>query len=139
MDINDMLREVLTPLGVEMETPWKDEPVENQLWQKEPEATMFQTSRDHYGVFYRLDLVNNIPELRVVMHDDLPLGFSLYRVIPTQKSALYNKFVGLESEGQSDEPQRHILFACGEILKNHFWKGWESENYGPKVIVTKLL
>ena len=32
-----------------------------------PEVSIFQASRDHYGVFYRLDIIGSMPQLRVMV------------------------------------------------------------------------
>jgi len=35
-----------------------------------PEISIFQSSRDHYGVFYRLDIINQAPQLRIIVPID---------------------------------------------------------------------
>src|SRR2546428_13491496 len=68
MNINEQLENFLANLGVEMEY--------NQQEQGEqydddttsiPEVSIFQASRDHYGVFYRLDIIDSMPQLRVMV------------------------------------------------------------------------
>src|SRR5216684_4155096 len=63
MNINEQFEDFLAELGVEME-----QPIENQFsGDSLPEISIFQASRDHYGVFYRLDIIDSMPQLRIMV------------------------------------------------------------------------
>ena len=51
MNIHEQLEKILADLGVEMDYAEREQPNEHSI----PEVSIFQSSRDHYGVFYRLD------------------------------------------------------------------------------------
>ena len=53
MNINEQLEHLLANLGVEMEYAEHEQHDEYSV----PDISIFQSSRDHYGVFYRLDIV----------------------------------------------------------------------------------
>jgi hypothetical protein len=130
MDLDAMLAEVLAPLGVviegedEVQTPAYDIIEENN---EEPTCTMFQTSREHYGVFYRLDLIGGVPELRIFLPmEQHPIRMAGYRVRPASGSDLprwFNRLSDAGMVGDTNAASNHVLFACGEILKNLFWSG----------------
>ncbi len=66
MNINEQFEDFLAELGVEME-----QPIENQFsGDSLPEISIFQASRDHYGVFYRLDIIERRTELRIMVPND---------------------------------------------------------------------
>jgi hypothetical protein len=67
MNIEEQFDHFLTELGVEMERP-EDKRSYNS--DSIPEVSIFQASRDHYGVFYRLDLIDQQPELRIMIPVD---------------------------------------------------------------------
>lgn len=95
------------------------------------ELSLFQTSREHYGVFYRLDLVGGSPQLRVFVPDEggaLKMGCFLVR--PAAGSPLDAWFLATrEHRGSAsyddvrDTAQQHLLFAAGELMKRLFWSG----------------
>src|SRR5260370_21091119 len=66
MNINEQFESFLADLGVEMEQP-KDQHYNGDAI---PEVSIFQASRDHYGVFYRLDIIDHKPELRIMVPVD---------------------------------------------------------------------
>ncbi len=147
MDLDALLAEVLAPLGVVLEDDGEDDAMSRisdvDDAGGEPSCTMFQTSREHYGVFYRLDLILGIPELRIfVPADRPPLRMSIFRIRPASDSDLPNWFNRLQEAdmvGDVLAANNHLLFACGEILKNLFWSGnSDSLSFPPGVIVTRL-
>lgn len=144
MDLDAILAEVLNPLGVELGDDASDYEQSSQAEiEDESTCTMFQTSREHYGVFYRLDLVGGIPELRVFTPGDQPpLRMMGFRVRPSPDSDLPNWFRRLNDTpmvGDTGAANNHVLFACGEILKNLFWSGsWELMSFPHGVSITRL-
>ena len=66
MNLHEQFEDFLAELGVEMEHPEDKQYNGDSI----PEITIHQASRDHYGVFYRLDLVNQHPELRIMLPID---------------------------------------------------------------------
>ena len=145
MDLDALLAEVLAPLGVVMEdaTDTMATPIEAEAG-GEPTCTMFQTSREHYGVFYRLDLIGGQPELRIFMPSDrMPVRMAGFRVRPAPQSDMPIWFARLhdgEMVGDTNAAFNHVLFACGEILKNLFWVGNpETLVYPDGIVVTRLI
>ncbi|MGZ3600843.1 MAG: hypothetical protein ACXWQ5_14295 [Ktedonobacterales bacterium] len=95
------------------------------------EISLFQTSREHYGVFYRLDLVGGLPHLRVFMpEDEGALKMRCYLARATLGSPLHDWFLSTRAhdgsqayEDARDTAQQHLLFAAGELMKRLFWTG----------------
>ncbi|MBA3825561.1 MAG: hypothetical protein H0X24_16890 [Ktedonobacterales bacterium] len=145
MDLDALLAEVLAPLGVVMEET-SDTVIEPEPYEAggDPTCTMFQTSREHYGVFYRLDLIGGQPELRVFMPSDrAPIRMAAFRVRPSDVSDMAGWFGRLheaEMVGDAHAAYNHMLFACGEILKNLFWAGNPDALHFPQgITVTRVL
>ncbi|HEX6797906.1 MAG TPA: hypothetical protein VF116_09370 [Ktedonobacterales bacterium] len=96
-----------------------------------PEVSLFQTSREHYGVFYRLDLVAALPHLRIFMPDDEgALKMRCYLVRAAPHTPLHDWFVRAREhdgspayEDARDAARQHLLFATGELMKRLFWGG----------------
>ena len=132
MDLDALLAEVLTPLGVvlEDESDTMSQPVEADPG-GEPTCTMFQTSREHYGVFYRLDLIGGAPQLRIFTPDDeTALRMRCYLVRPAIGTPVREWFLATRAHDGSDAyeesretVEQHLLFAAGEALKRLFWAG----------------
>ena len=74
MNINEQIEHLLANLGVEMEHPEHDEHAED-CEDSAPEISIFQSSRDHYGVFYRLDIIDSMPQLIKHVASQLPHCF----------------------------------------------------------------
>ena len=95
------------------------------------ELCLFQTSREHYGVFYRLDLVNGAPQLRVFLPDESgAMKMRCYLVRADQTGPLgawFNATRGHDGSQEYDDArdtaQQHLLFAAGEVMKRLFWSG----------------
>lgn len=95
------------------------------------EISLFQTSREHYGVFYRLDLVGGAPCLRIFTPDEAnALKMRCYLVRPALGTPVREWFLATRSHDGSDAyeacretVEQHLLFAAGEALKRLFWTG----------------
>jgi hypothetical protein len=95
------------------------------------DISLFQTSREHYGVFYRLDLTAGVPQLRIFMPDDEGgLKVRCYFVRAALGSPLHEWFAtdrnhegSLAYNDARDSAQQHLLFAAGELMKKLFWTG----------------
>jgi hypothetical protein len=111
------------------------------------ELCLFQTSREHYGVFYRLDLVEGAPQLRVFLPDEAsPVKMRCYLVRAGATSPLREWFAparehdGSEAyEDARDTAQQHLLFAAGELMKRLFWAGEPDELRFPAEIAVRRL
>jgi hypothetical protein len=107
---------------------WEDE---DDDMMAQAELSLFQTSREHYGVFYRLDLVGGAPHLRVFAPDEEgALKMRCYLVRASIGAPLRDWFGstrahnGSDAFGASRETiEQHLLFAAGEALKRLFWSG----------------
>ncbi len=166
MSLDDQLAEILTSLGVTMETAesaerearvergvwapgatagreerlqsvnhndwlddWGDEPENDEA--APAELSLFQTSREHYGVFYRLDLVSGAPQLRIFAPDEEgALKMRCYLVRPVEGAPVREWFRATRAHDGSDAYgagretiEQHLLFAAGEALKRLFWAG----------------
>ncbi len=152
MNLDEQLKSLLSGLGVEMERE-VEMPADDDDAQDESEArlamiSLFQTSKEHYGVFYRLDLLGCCPQLRVF----LPANSGVvkmegYLVYPEEPSPLRGAFELLAAhegsadfEAQQDSMRQHLLFAVGEMLKRLFWGGnLEEMQFPPEIIVARIL
>ena len=74
MNIDEQLENFLAGLGVEME--YNSQESQHNDDASIPEVSIFQASRDHYGVFYRLDIIDSIPQLRVMV----PIEYGLVKM-----------------------------------------------------------
>jgi hypothetical protein len=171
MDIDEQLAELLAGLGVELEgahapaaaaDPLDDafdmrEEVEDAMEDETPagdadaspsELCLFQTSREHYGVFYRLDLVGGAPQLRVFSPDESgAVKMRCYLVSAAADSPLRAWFAASRERGRSaayidarDTTQQHLLFAAGELMKRLYWTGDpEAGAYPAEISVRRLV
>ncbi len=95
------------------------------------ELCLFQTSREHYGVFYRLDLVEGAPQLRIFVPDEEgAMKMRCYLVRADAGGPLCAWFDATRGHGGTPEyddaretAQQHLLFAAGEVMKRLFWAG----------------
>lgn len=116
---------------------WEDDDMLAQA-----ELSLFQTSREHYGVFYRLDLVSGAPQLRVFAPDEEgALKMRCYLVRATVGAPVREWFLSTRAHqgsvafGESRETiEQHLLFAAGEALKRLFWSGEPEHMRFPKEI-----
>ena len=127
MNINEQFDGFLAQLGVEMERPEEKQFDGSTL----PEVSIFQASRDHYGVFYRLDLIAGKPELRVMVPVDTgETKMDIYLVKLSDRTPLNLAFVKMSAyQGSSNYKQgreailQHFLSAAAEMMKQLFWEG----------------
>jgi hypothetical protein len=106
------------------------------------EVSLFQTSREHYGVFYRVDLVHGLPNLRVYMpEEEGALKVSCYLVRAASGTPLHEWFISARAhegspayEDAREAAQQHLLFAAGELMKRLFWTGDLEEMRFPEEI-----
>ena len=97
----------------------------------EAELSLFQTSREHYGVFYRLDLVAGAPQLRVFLPESQgAIKMRCYLVRAAIGSPVRDWFLSTRTHDGSaayaetrETTEQHLLFAAGESLKRLFWLG----------------
>lgn len=141
MNIHEQLGKLLADLGVEMES---HPPQEDAL----PEVSIFQSSRDHYGVFYRLDIVDAVPQLRVIVPiDNGPLKMEVYLVKMSEDLPLNTLFASVASHTGSPAFERgreatlqHLLYAAAEMMKQLFWSGdLESLSFPSEIEVQRLI
>src|SRR5579883_1335042 len=94
MNLNEQLGQLLADLGVEMEHPADHHSQEDSL----PEVSIFQSSRDHYGVFYRLDIIDQTPQLRIIVPiDNGPLKMEVYLVEMSEQLPINTLFAAVAS------------------------------------------
>ena len=131
-----------------MERP--DEREDRRLYESHsvPEVSIFQASRDHYGVFYRLDMIDSIPELRIMVpteHGHTKMDIYLVRL--SERMPLTVSFAELSAyEGSASYEQgrdaalQHMLYAVAEMMKQLFWSGdLQRLNFPPEIEVFPLL
>jgi hypothetical protein len=144
MNINEQLGKLLADLGVEMEHPVYHNSQEDSL----PEISIFQSSRDHYGVFYRLDIIDRIPQLRVIVPvDNGPLKMEVYLVKMGDVLALNTWFAEVAAYSGStafergrDATLQHLLYAAAELMKQLFWSGdMDGMVFPPEIDVQRLI
>jgi hypothetical protein len=144
MNINEQLGKLLADLGVEMERPADHDAQENSL----PEVSIFQSSRDHYGVFYRLDMIDQTPQLRIIVPiDNGPLKMEVYMVQTSECLPINTWFACIASHTGSSAFERgreaslqHLLYAVAEMMKHLFWSGdLDSMSFPPEIDVRRLI
>lgn len=141
MNINEQLGKLLADLGVEMESR---HPQEDAL----PEVSIFQSSRDHYGVFYRLDIIDAVPQLRIIVPvDNGPLKMEVYLVKMSEALPLNTWFAHITSHSGSpafehgrEATLQHLLYAAAEMMKQLFWSGdMDSLTFPAEIDVQRLI
>jgi hypothetical protein len=127
MNLHEQFEDFLAELGVEMEHPEDKQYNGDSI----PEITIHQASRDHYGVFYRLDLLNQRPELRIMLPVDKgDLKTDIFLIRLSDRSPLNMLFGAMsayegspEYEQERDATLQHLLYAVAETMKRLFWSG----------------
>lgn len=141
MNIDEQFDHFLAELGVEMERPEGNS-------DSFPEITIHQASRDHYGVFYRLDLINQKPELRIMIPVDRgAIKMDIYLVRLSDLTPLNASFVEMSAyqgceayEHGREATLQHLLYAVAEMMKQLFWSGdIQTLNFSPEIEVYPLL
>jgi len=144
MNIHEQLEKILADLGVEMDYAEREQPNEHSI----PEVSIFQSSRDHYGVFYRLDIIDHVPQLRVMVPiENGLLKVEIYLVRFSMQTPIHSWFSGIAAYHGSSafehgrEPAlQHLLYAAAEIMKQLFWSGdLDSMSFPGEIDVQRLL
>jgi hypothetical protein len=144
MNINEQLEKILANLGVEMEYAEHEQYNENSV----PEVSIFQSSRDHYGVFYRLDIVDQMPQLRIIIPlENGALKAEMYLVRLSMETPLHTWFTGIASyhgslafERGREGTLQHLLYAVAEMMKQLFWSGdLDRMVFPPEIDVRRLI
>jgi len=146
MNINEQLEHFLAGLGVEMEQNPQDDHFDDDA--SLPEVSIFQASRDHYGVFYRLDIIDALPQLRIMVPiEQGAIKMELYLVRMSTKMPLNALFSGVATYDGSphftkgrDAALQHLLYAVAEMMKQLFWAGdLNTMTFPPEIMVSRLL
>jgi hypothetical protein len=144
MNINEQVEKILANLGVEMEYAEHEQHDENSV----PDISIFQSSRDHYGVFYRLDIIDHVPQLRIMMPvENGALKVEMYLVLLSMNTPLHTWFKGISSyhgslvfERGREGALQHLLYAVAEMMKQLFWSGdLYSMAFPPEIDVRRLI
>jgi hypothetical protein len=144
MNIDEQLENFLADLGVEMERPKHEQYDENSV----PEISIFQSSRDHYGVFYRLDIIERKPQLRIIVPvEHGALKMEVYLVRMSEQISINAWFSALAAytgspafEKGREAALQHLLYAVAEMMKQLFWSGdLESMCFPPEIDVQRLI
>ncbi len=148
MNIDEQFENLLADLGVEMEHPNERDDRQQDNADSVAEVSIFQASRDHYGVFYRLDMIDHVPELRVMvpaerghtrmdiylvrLSEHMPLNISFAELAAYEGSTAY--------EQGRDAALQHMLYAVAEMMKQLFWSGdTQRLSFPPEIEVYPLL
>ncbi len=146
MNIDEQLENFLAGLGVEMEYNSPESQYNDDA--SIPEVSIFQASRDHYGVFYRLDIIGSMPQLRVMVPvEHGPVKMEMYLVRISSRLLLNPWFSGLVSyqgspafEKGREAALQHLLYAVAEMMKQLFWSGdLSSMSFPPEIDVCRVL
>lgn len=144
MNIDEQFEKFLANLGVEMEQPQEQAFNEDST----PEISIFQASRDHYGVFYRLDIIERQPELRIMVPVDKgDVKMDIYLVRLSNRTPLNSCFSSMSIyEGSAayehgrEAALQHMLYATAEMMKQLFWSGdLQRMSFPPEIAVFPLL
>jgi hypothetical protein len=144
MNINEQLEKFLADLGVEMEQPGHEYDDGNAI----PEVSIFQSSRDHYGVFYRLDIIDHVPQLRIMVPIDTGSPkMEMYLVRMSECLPLNSLFSAIANyqgssafERSRDASLQHLLYAVAEVMKQLFWSGdLNTMSFPPEIDVCRIL
>ena len=144
MNIHEQLEKILADLGVEMDYAEREQPEEHSI----PEVSIFQSSRDHYGVFYRLDIIDHVPQLRIMVPIESGLlKVEIYLVRFNMQTPFHTWFSGIAAyhgslafENGREAGLQHLLYAAAEIMKQLFWSGdLDSMSFPGEIAVQRLL
>ena len=113
-----------------------------------PEVSIFQASRDHYGVFYRLDIIDSMPQLRIMVPiEHGAVKMEMYLVRMSSNLPLNAWFSGVASyhgsiafEKGREAALQHLLYAVAEMMKQLFWSGdLNAMTFPPELDVCRIL
>ena len=148
MNINEQLEDFLANLGVEMEHNPQERNEFNDDDIALPEVSIFQASRDHYGVFYRLDIIDSIPQLRIMVPvEHGAVKMEMYLVRMSSRLPLNTWFSGVATykgsipfEKGREAALQHLLYAVAEMMKQLFWSGdLNAMTFPPEIDVCRVL
>jgi hypothetical protein len=148
MNIHEQLESILAGLGVEMEHDAHEHDDQYDENEAAPEVSIFQASRDHYGVFYRLDIIDAVPQLRILVPiEQGPIKMEMYLVRMSSCLPLNTLFSSTSNyQGSSAFAQgreaalQHLLYAVAEMMKHLFWSGdLNTLSFPPEIEVRRLL
>jgi hypothetical protein len=147
MNIHEQVEHLLANLGVEMDHAEEGRGAEDSD-DSVPEISIFQSSRDHYGVFYRLDIIDELPQLRVILPVEYgALKIEMYQVRISPQTPLHSSFASMANyhgsvsfEQGRDASLQHLLYAIAEMMKQLFWAGnLDSMTFPPEIEVRRLI
>lgn len=113
-----------------------------------PEVSIFQASRDHYGVFYRLDIIDSMPQLRILVPiEQGAVKMEMYLVRMSSSLPLNALFSGVATyrgsiafEKGREASLQHLLYAVAEMMKQLFWSGdLNAMTFPPELHVSRIL
>lgn len=148
MNIHEQLESILAGLGVEMEHDAREHDDQYDENEAAPEVSIFQASRDHYGVFYRLDIIDSVPQLRILVPiEQGQIKMEMYLVRMSSCLPLNALFSGVSNyQGGAAFAQgreaalQHLLYAVAEMMKHLFWSGdLNTLTFPPEIDVRRLL
>src|SRR5438105_8524849 len=148
MNINEQLENLLANLGVQMEYNPHERNEQNDDDTTLPEVSIFQASRDHYGVFYRLDIIDAMPQLRIMVPiEQGAIKMEMYLVRMSSRLPIDSWFAGVASyqgspafEKGREAALQHLLYAVAEMMKQLFWSGdLSSMSFPPEIDVCRVL
>ncbi len=148
MNINEQLENLLANLGVQMEYNPHERNEQNDDDTTLPEVSIFQASRDHYGVFYRLDIIDSMPQLRIMVPiEHGAVKMEMYLVRMSSSLPLNAWFSGVASyhgsiafEKGREAALQHMLYAVAEMMKQLFWSGdLNTMTFPPELDVCRIL
>lgn len=145
MSWQDDLEELLSKLGVQQEHTQPEQSDSTE----ESDFFFIQGCVNHPGVFYRMDCVDDTPELRVfVPTNDTTFKVHLYLVRLSKSSFLGHLFaLYMTTEGGSPAFQEieggitvHLFQVMTEAMRGLFWQGnLETLQFPPEIDVQRLL
>jgi hypothetical protein len=147
MNINEQLENLLASLGVEMEYNQHEQRDQHDDDASIPEVSIFQASRDHYGVFYRLDVIDSLPQLRILIPVEQGAAkMEMYLVRMSSLSPLNALFAAMagyrgsaEFEKGREATMQHLLYAVAELMKHLFWSGdLNTMNFAEEIAVQRI-
>jgi hypothetical protein len=147
MNIHEEVASLLANLGVTMEAR-EPEQYDEDDQEATPEVSIFQASRDHYGVFYRLDIIEQVPQLRIIVPVEYgALKMEVYLVRLSNRTGINAWFQSLAAyrgsaifERTREVNLQHLLYAVAEMMKQLFWAGdLDQMQFPPEIEVTRLV
>jgi len=113
-----------------------------------PEVSIFQASRDHYGVFYRLDIIDSMPQLRIMVPiEHGAVKMEMYLVRMSSAMPLNEWFSSMATYSGSavfekgrEAALQHLLYAVAELMKQLFWAGdLNTMSFAPELDVCQVM